>query len=103
MTSLCRKEIGSALFRSWPGGNTGYSVKVRLILIGPLKLPSQGRIIEFQTRKGTKLRTILRKMLNYTPKELGFIQIIHDGRTVHLDEVITEDIELRITMRLGGG
>jgi len=42
-------------------------------------------------------------MLNYTPKELEFIQIIHDGRTVHLDEVITEDIELRITMRLGGG
>ena len=78
-------------------------MKVCLILIGPLKLPPQGRVIESQTRKGTKIRTILRKMLNYTPKELGFIQIIHDGRPVHLDEVITEDIELQITMRLGGG
>ncbi len=78
-------------------------MKVRLILIGPLRLPSQGRIVESQTRKGTKLRTILGRMLDYTPKELGFIQIIHDGRAVHLDEVITEDIELRITMRLGGG
>ena len=49
------------------------------------------------------MRTILRKMLNYTPKELGFIQIIHDGRAVHLDEVIAEEVELQITMRLGGG
>ena len=78
-------------------------MKVRLILIGPLKLPPQGRIVESQMRKGTKLRTILRKMLNYTPKELGFIQIIHDGRAVHLDEVIAEEVELQITMRLGGG
>jgi len=78
-------------------------MKVRLILIGPLKIPAQGRIIESQMRKGTKLRTILRKMLNYTPKELGFIQIIHEGRSVHLDELIDEDIELRIIMRLGGG
>jgi len=78
-------------------------MKVRLILIGPLKIPLQGRIIESQIRKGTKLRTILRKMLNYTPKELGFIQIIHEGRSVHLDELIDEDIELRIIMRLGGG
>ncbi len=78
-------------------------MKVRLILIGPLKLPPQGRIVESQMRKGTKLRTILNKMLNYTPKELGFIQIIHDGRAVHLDEVIAEDIELQVIMRLGGG
>lgn len=78
-------------------------MKVRLILIGPLKVPPQGRIVESQMRKGTKLRTILRKMLNYTPKELGFIQIIHDGRAVHLDEVIAEEVELQITMRLGGG
>ena len=78
-------------------------MKVRLILIGPLKLPPQGRIVESQIRKGTKLRTVLGRMLNYTPEELGFIQIIHDGRAVHLDAVITEDIELRITMRLGGG
>jgi len=78
-------------------------MKVRLILIGPLKLPPQGRIIESQIRKGTKLRTILRKMLNYTSKELGFIQINHEGRSVHLDELIDEDIELRIIMRLGGG
>ena len=96
-------EIGSVLFQSWPEGDLQFSMKVRLILIGPLRLPAQGHIVESQARKGTKIRTILRKMLDYTPKELGFIQIIHDGRAVHLDEVITEDIELQITMRLGGG
>jgi len=78
-------------------------MKVRLRLIGPLKLPPQGRIVESQVKKGTKLRIILGRMLKYTPEELEYIQIIRDGRAVHLDEVITEDIELQITMRLGGG
>lgn len=78
-------------------------MKVRLILIGPLKLPPQGRTIEYQCRKGTSVKTIIRRTLGYSEKEMGFVQIIRDGRSVHLDDKLTGDTDLYITLRLGGG
>lgn len=78
-------------------------MKIRLKLIGPLRLPPQGHAAEFECRKGTRVRTLLTRALSYSAKELRFIQIIRDGRTVNLDEKLTEDSELQIIMRLGGG
>ncbi|MFH1037726.1 MAG: hypothetical protein V1789_03540 [PVC group bacterium] len=76
---------------------------IRLRLIGPLRLPPAGRLVEWKCRKGIRVRTVLGKALGYTSKELGFIQIIRAGRPMHLDDVITGDAELQVTMRLGGG
>jgi len=78
-------------------------MNVCLTLIGPLKLPPAGRIIETRVRKGTRLRTVLRRTLGYTERELEYLQIISMGHPVHLDELITEDMDLQITLRLGGG
>jgi len=78
-------------------------MNVRLTLIGPLKLPPAGRIVETQARKGTRLRTFLCRTLGYTKRELGYLQIVNAGYPVHLDELITEDMDLQITLRLGGG
>lgn len=78
-------------------------MQVRLILVGPLKLPPEGRDLKFHCRKGTGVRTILRRALGYSDQEIGFLQIIRDGNSLSLNDKITEDTELYVILRLGGG
>jgi len=78
-------------------------MKIRMKLLGPLRIPSAGRVLERDYRSGTPLRSILRQEMGYSEKEMGFIQVIRGGRILPLDEKLSADADLVVTLRLGGG
>lgn len=76
---------------------------MHLQLAGPLRLPPEGRELDWEGRKGTEVGTILSRALGYSRKELGFVQVLSGGRTLRLDEPLDSDGELLVMLRLGGG
>lgn len=78
-------------------------MKIRLELLGPLRLPPGGRRFEGSFRRGTSLRAILRKALGYTQAEMRSLAVIRDGRPLHLDSRLTSDATLTVFLRMGGG
>lgn len=78
-------------------------MKVRIRLAGPLRLPPEGRELEWEGRRGTTVETILKRALGYTREEIGFIQVFSGGKTLRLDDRPEEDRELLVMLRLGGG
>ncbi len=72
-------------------------------LLGPLKDVNGDRAPELKLRRGVSVRRILKKMLRYNDRELKLIQVVKDGKTVSLDDRITEDATLQVILRLGGG
>jgi hypothetical protein len=78
-------------------------MKVHLRLAGPLRLPPEGRELDWEGRKGTRVGTILARALGYSRKEMGFIQVLSGGKTMRLEEPLREDGELLVMLRLGGG
>jgi hypothetical protein len=78
-------------------------MKIRLELLGPLKLPQRGRAIERNYLSGTSVRRILEKELAYTPKRMKFLQIFHNGQSIHLDSKLSADATVQVVLRMGGG
>ncbi len=78
-------------------------MKIRLKLVGPLRLPPEGRELDWEGRKGTTVGTALARALGYTREELGFVQVFSGGRIIRLEEPLNEDGELLVMFRLGGG
>jgi len=78
-------------------------MKVRMELIGPLRIPPDGRIFEREYRPGVSVKTVLRKDLGYSEKEMGFIQVLRGGQTIPLDEKLISESDLTVSLRLGGG
>ncbi len=78
-------------------------MKIRIHLAGPLRLPPEGRELEWEGRKGTTVGTILSRALGYSRKELGFVQVFSGGKSLRLDDRLEEDGELLVMLRLGGG
>jgi len=78
-------------------------MKVHIRLAGPLRLPPEGREVDWEGREGTRVGTILARKLGYSRKELGFIQVLSGGRTLRFEEPLREDGELLVMLRLGGG
>ncbi|MCX6348705.1 MAG: hypothetical protein NTV79_04260 [Candidatus Aureabacteria bacterium] len=78
-------------------------MKVRVELLGPLRIPPAGRVFEREYRAGTSVRAILRKEMGYSEQEMGFIQVLRAGQALPLDEKLSSDSELTVSLRLGGG
>jgi len=78
-------------------------MKVSIRLAGPLRLPPEGRELDWEGRKGTRVGTILARALGYSRKELGFVQVLSGGRVLRLDEPLDSDVVLLVMLRLGGG
>lgn len=78
-------------------------MKIRLEMLGPLRLPPGGRLIEGRFRRGTSLGTILKKTLGYTQEELRTLAVIRDGRALHPDSKLASDATLTVFLRMGGG
>jgi len=78
-------------------------MKVRLELLGPLRIPPAGRVFERECRSGISVRSLLRKNLGYSKKEIGFIQVLRGGQAISLDEKLISESDLTVSLRLGGG
>jgi len=78
-------------------------MKVSIRLAGPLRLPPEGRELDWEGNKGTKVGTVLSRALGYSRKELDFVQVHSGGRTLRLDDALEDDGELLVMLRLGGG
>ncbi len=78
-------------------------MKIRLKLAGPLRVPPEGRDVEWEGRKGTTVGTVLKRALGYSREEIGFIQVFSDGKVLRLDDRLDQDRELLVMLRLGGG
>lgn len=78
-------------------------MKINLRLSGPLRLPPEGREVDWEGEKGATVGAVLSRALGYSREELGFIQVFSDGRTLRLGDRLEEDRELLIMLRLGGG
>lgn len=76
---------------------------MHLRLAGPLRLPPQGREVDWEGRKGTTAGTVLSQVLGYSREELGYIQVFRGGKTLRLDDRLEEDGDLLVMLRLGGG
>lgn len=78
-------------------------MKIRIELLGPLRLPPGGRVVEDSFRRGTSLQTILGRALGYTPEEMSSLAVVQEGRALHLDSRLTSDAALKVFLRMGGG
>jgi hypothetical protein len=78
-------------------------MKVHLRLAGPLRLPPEGREVDWEGRKGTAVGTILARALGYSRAERGYLQVFSGGKTLRLDDRLEEDGDLLVMLRLGGG
>ncbi len=78
-------------------------MKVRIRLAGPLRLPPEGREVDWEGKKGITAGTVLTRALGYSPRELGFVQIFSGGKSLRPDDRLEGDCELLVMLRLGGG
>jgi hypothetical protein len=78
-------------------------MKIKLKLVGPLRVPAAGRAFAREYRAGTSVRSILRQEMGYSEQEMSFIQIFRAGRLIPPDEKLSSDADLTVSLRLGGG
>jgi hypothetical protein len=78
-------------------------MKIHIRLAGSLRLPPEGREVDWEGRKGTMVGTILARALGYSRAELVYLQVFNCGKTLRLDDRLEEDGDLLVMLRLGGG
>ena len=76
---------------------------LRLELAGPLRKPDGERTVEVSCPEGTRLNDILKRELDYSPRQQRFLRIVQDGKPIHPEDRLESEKPIQVFLRLGGG
>ncbi len=78
-------------------------LNLRLELSGPLRKPDGERMVETSCPKGTRVKDLLKRELDYSPRQQRFIRIVQDGNPLNPEDRLESGKPIQVFLRLGGG